>query len=171
MANGRRNGQRGSTILEFTLVGIPLIFALISIFEIARGMWLYHTLEYAVTEGTRYATVHGVDCTLPGNTCSVAIKDIAGVIQYAGAGLLPDQLTLTFTPNRINAAITCTLQNCLKNATAWPPANDNLAGMDVTISGTYPFASAIAMFWRGSGAAAVFPTFNLPATSKERIQF
>ena len=167
----RRQRQRGNAIIEFTLVGIPLIFALISIFEIARGMWIYHTLAYAVTEGTRYAAVHGVDCALPGNSCGVAVSDIAKVIQYQGVGLLPDQLTLTFTPNKINSAITCTLQSCLTNSTAWPPDYDNLPGMDVTISASYPFSSAIAMFWPGAGPGIVFPTFNLPATSKERIQF
>lgn len=167
----RRQGQRGNSLIEFTLVGIPLIFVLISIFEIARGMWLYHTIEYAVTEGTRYAAVHGADCTLPGNNCRVTIGNIAGVIQYAGAGLVPAQLTLTFTPNKINGPITCTLQNCLASSTVWPPDSDNLPGMDVTISATYPFSSAIAMFWPGAGAGMTFPTFNIPATSRERIQF
>ncbi len=171
MMNRRYQRQRGSSVIEFTLVGIPLIFVLISIFEIARGMWIYHTIEYAVTEGTRYASVHGVNCSLPGNSCGVAISDIAKVIQYAGVGLLADQLTLTFTPNRINAPITCPLRDCLRNPTAWPPANDNLPGMDVTISGKYPFSSAIAMFWPGAGSVSVMPTLNLPATSKERIQF
>ena len=34
----------GQSLVEFTLVGIPLIFVLISVFEISRGMWMYHTL-------------------------------------------------------------------------------------------------------------------------------
>src|SRR5215471_18790761 len=59
---GRRNRQRGgSSLIEFTLVGIPIIFVLISTFEMSRGMWLYHTLAYAAREGTRYAIVHGVN--------------------------------------------------------------------------------------------------------------
>ena len=41
-----RNRERGTTLLEFTLVGIPLIFLLISTVEISRGMWQYHTLAH-----------------------------------------------------------------------------------------------------------------------------
>jgi hypothetical protein len=165
-----RKNQRGNSLVEFTLVGIPLIFVLISIFEIARGMWIYHTLEYAVTEGTRYASVHGENCTVLPNTCTATIAQIAAVIQYAGVGLIPNQLSLTFTPGA-GSATTCPLQTCLNIGLRWPPVNANLPGMDITISASYPFSSAIAMFWPGSGPAIAFPTFNLPATSKERIQF
>ena len=168
--------RRGNALIEFTLVGIPLIFALISIFEISRGMWIYHTLAYAVTEGTRFASVHGDNCTSEaGNSCSKTIADVAGVIQYAGVGLLPDQLSLTFVANAgTGNAVTLScplLKDCLTNATVWPPTGANLPGMDIQISASYPFTSAIAMFWPGAGQGAVFPTFNLPATSEERIQF
>ena len=168
MFRGRRR-QKGNALIEFTLVGIPLMFTLISIFEISRGMWIYHTLAYAVTEGTRYAAVHGENCSASPNSCSKAISDVAGVIQYVGVGLLPDQLNLTFTSKA--GSVPCILKDCLSNATPWPPANANLRGMDVTISANYPFSSAIAMFWPGAGQGVVFPTFNLPATSTERIQF
>lgn len=156
--------------MEFTLVGIPLIFVLISIFEISRGMWIYHTLAYAVTEGTRYASVHGQNCSFAPNTCTTTVGDISKVIQYAGVGLLPNQLTLTFTPES-GAAVTCVLQNCLTNISRWPPTGASLPGLDITISATYPFSSAIAMFWPGAGPGVIFPQINLPATSTERIQF
>jgi len=168
----RSRRRRGNSLIEFTLVGIPLIFALISIFEIARGMWIYHTLAYAITEGTRFASVHGINCSTSPNSCSTTIAGIAGVIQYVGVGLQPDLLTLTFTTNS-GTSTSCTLQDCLANYTTanWPPANANLPGMDVVISASYPFSSAIAMFWPGTGRGVVFPTFQLPATSRERIQF
>jgi Flp pilus assembly protein TadG len=54
MTTSRNPKERGGTsLVEFTLVGIPMIFLLISTFEVARGMWEYHTLAYAVKEGTR----------------------------------------------------------------------------------------------------------------------
>ena len=56
-ARGRR--RLGNATIEFTLVEIPLLCVLISTFEMARGMWLYHTLAYAVKEGARYAAVRG----------------------------------------------------------------------------------------------------------------
>jgi hypothetical protein len=39
---------RGASSLEFALVGIPILFVLISSFE------MYHTLAYAIKEGSRY---------------------------------------------------------------------------------------------------------------------
>lgn len=169
----RNQSRKGSALVEFTLVGIPLIFVLISVFEVARGMWIYHTLAYAVTEGTRYAAVHGLNCSVSPNSCATTISGIAGTIESAGVGLLPDQLSLTFTPNS-GTAISCVLQDCLNGtqaSTPWPPASANVPGMDIVISATYPFSSAIALFWPGAGPGVVFPTFQLPATSRERIQF
>ena len=171
----RRQRQRGDALIEFTLVGIPLIFVLISIFEISRGMWIYHTLAYAVTEGTRYSSVRGVNCSTSPNNCSTTMAGVAGIIQYAGVGLLPDQLQLTFTSNAGTVGPD-TLQNYLNGAqpqyqTTWPPPNANLTGMNISITASYPFSSAIAMFWPGSGPGMVFPAITLPATSTERIQF
>lgn len=170
MIRRRVRRQTGNAILEFTLVGIPLIFVLISIFEIARGMWIYHTLAYAVTEGTRYTVVRGVNCSSPANSCAASIASIAGVIEYAGVGLMPGQLNLQFTPNS-GAPTSCLLPDCLTNTTTWPPSGANLPGMDVVITASYPFSSAIAMFWPGSGPGMGLPTVVVPATARERIQF
>lgn len=162
-------------MLEFALVGIPLIFVLISTFEMARGMWIYHTLAYAVREGTRFTAFHGYDCTgAAGNSCSKTIADIAGQVRRSGVGLLPDQLSLTFTANAGTAnapAVSCVLRDCLLNTTVWPPNGANYPGMDVQTSAVYPFSSAIAMFWPGAGSGVEFPTVNFPAASQEEIQF
>jgi hypothetical protein len=40
----------------------------------------------------------------------------------------------------------------------------------VTISGTYPFHSALAMFWPGAGAVQA-ATVNFGAKSQEEIRF
>ena len=173
--------RRGNTVLEFTLVGIPLIFVLISIFEISRGMWIYHTLAYAIKQGTRYAAVHGQNCSVAPNACTKTIGDIAGVIQNNGVGLLPAQLTLNFcappggsAPSCTsgNAQASCLLKNCVSNATVWPPDGANRVGLDdIEITGSYPFASAIAMVWPGAHSTNVFPTFNLPASAREKVEF
>jgi Flp pilus assembly protein TadG len=173
MANRKRR-ELGSTILEFTLVGIPLIFVLISIFEIARGMWLYDTLAHAVREGTRFAIVHGATCVPnpadpTSNSCQVTVGDIARRIQNAAVGLPADELTLTFAANNV-ALAPCLLQNCLTNTTLWPAAPNNTPGLSITINGVFPFRSAISMLWPGAGGM-VFPAFNLPASSREAIQF
>lgn len=180
-----RENCRGSSLLEFTLVGIPLIFLLISIFEISRGMWIYHTLAHAIKEGTRYASVHGQDCATSPNSCAVTVADVAARIRDAGVGLIPTQfqnitlgLAVPGSPTPVNPVTCSTLDACLQMTTTyWPsgapgqPINPMAApGMDVLMSGQYPFSSAIALLWPGA-KGIVFPTFLLPASSRERIHF
>ena len=166
----RNKRQRGSAMLEFTLVGIPMIFVLISIFEISRGMWNYHTLAFAVREGTRYATVHGFDCSSdPLNTCGATVGQVAQRIQNAGIGLDPNELNLTFTSS--GHSITCALSACLADTTAWPEAPKNTPGNTVSINASLPFQSALAMFWPGAGRGMNFPAFNLAAGSSDIIHF
>jgi len=168
--NNRKQRQRGSAMIEFTLVGIPMIFVLVSVFEISRGMWNYHTLAYAVKEGTRYAIVHGSDCSSdPQNSCGVTVGQVAQRIQYAGIGLDPSQVQLTFTSS--GNSITCNLNACLGNPTVWPEAPLNTPGSALTIGASLPFQSALAMFWPGAASGASFPTFNLTAGSSDIIQF
>jgi len=146
----RKQRQRGSAMIEFTLVGIPMIFLLISIFEMSRAMWNYHTLAFAIREGTRYAVVHGSGCsTDPRNSCQATVAQVARRIQDAGIGLDASELTLTFTSS--GNSIKCTLNACLGTATNWPEAPKNTPGNAIAISGSLPFQSAMAMFWPGAG--------------------
>jgi hypothetical protein len=161
---------RGSSIVEFTLVGIPLIFVLISTFEMARGMWIYHSLAHAVKEGTRYAIVHGRSCANPPNDCAVPLSETARRIRQAAPAFVPEDLWLTFRAAD-GAEVTCNLEECLANGEMWPPAGSNRPGMDVEIAATYPFRSLICMFWPGAGWSSGLGTYNLPAWSRDRIQF
>ncbi len=165
--------RRGSTTIEFTLVGIPLMFALISIFEMARGMWMYHTMAYALKEGTRYVIVHGQNCDPSGgySNCQINVGQIAQRIQDAGVGLDPNELTVTLT-SASNGAVTCApLATCLPRTDTWPQYPDNQTGLPVSISGRIPFRSAIAMFWPGTGKGMNFAVTEFPAASQESIQF
>ena len=168
----RRNRERGNAMLEFTLVGIPLIFVLISVFEMSRWMWNYHTMAYAVREGTRFAIVKGVNCTAGTNACGVTTGDVAARIQSAAVGLDPALLNVTFTAGG-TASATQPLSQWLNDATAWPPAGLNATGITIQIKARYPFQSAIAMFWPGaaSGPGQGFAILNLPASAQETIQF
>jgi len=162
--------RRGATILEFTLIGIALVFVFISFFEMARGMWTYQTLAYAVREGTRYAVMHGKDCVSP-NTCQVTVGQIVGVIQSAGVGLDPNNTTVTLTPAS-GSATSDTITNLLTNTTTWPPTSSYTPGQQVTISAVYPFRTILAMFWVGAGGPLTdSQTFNLGATSTEGIEY
>jgi hypothetical protein len=149
-----------------TLVGIPMIFVLISVFEISRGMWIYHTLSYAVREATRYAVVHGHNCYVSPNNCPITVADVARRLENAGVGLIPAELNANI------GGISCNpLSSCFANTTAFPQANAYQQGQPVTVSATYLFRSAISMFWPGAGPGMVFAPVTFGAASTETIQF
>src|SRR5437867_10280635 len=131
---------RGSVTVEMTLVGIPLVFALISVFEMSRGMWTYHTLAFAANEGVRVAVVHGADCVnnppTTNNNCTRTIGDIANVILKAGVGLEPEKTKVWFrapadasppTDCASPASCSCilkdgTVSDCVHLTSVWPPS-------------------------------------------------
>lgn len=162
--------ERGSAIVEMTLVGIPMIFVLISIFEMARGMWAYDTLAYAVRETSRYAIVHGQNCSQSPNSCAITVANLATRLVNAGVGLPSDQLNATFSSLSDN--VTCNpVSSCLSNNTVFPSATGGSVGNPITVSATYRFSSAISMFWPGAGRPIVFAPVNFPASSTDYIQF
>ena len=185
-----RRSRRGATTVEMTLVGIPIIFILISVFEISRGMWMYHTLSYSVRNGVRMAVVHGINCfktaDVP-NDCSTTIAALAAQIQNSGVGLDPSITELTFTPGDTDATPkSCymgtpsasppygSLVACSTVTTVWPPDDGtgtfNGVGKRLQIDVRTPFASALGMFWPGSKPVN-FALMNLGATSVDYVQF
>lgn len=175
-------------MLEMTLVGIPLMFVLISTVEMARGMWIYHTLAYAVREGTRYTIVHGVNCGITGNNCQgsatngrIAVKDIASVIQNAAVGLYQYGSPTDTCPSTTVLCIRMqsltddtgwiTMNSALTNANRFPTDGGDAISAPITITVTYPFQSAIAMFWPGAGPGMNFTNVTFPASSRENVQF
>ncbi len=162
--------ERGSAIVEMTLVGIPIIFVLISIFELARGMWAYDTLAYSVREATRYAIVHGQNCSVTPNSCAITVGLITSRLVDAGVGLPPAQLNVTLQSLTDN--VVCNpVSTCLASGTTFPSAGANGIGNPITISATYSFTSAISMLWPGGGTPVAFAAVNLPASSTDYIQF
>jgi len=153
------------------MVGIPLILALISTVEMSRGMWMYHNQTFAIHQGARYVVVHGADCSLNGNTCTTTVGSIASTIANSGVGLQPTLWNVTLVSNSGSNNVSCNpLSSCLANSTVWPPSPDNALGTNVAISATYPFSSALLMFFPGTKPTQ-FATFNLPAYAKQTIQF
>ena len=147
-------------MLETVLVGIPLVFVLISIAEMGRAMWAYHTMAYAMNVAARYVVVHGKTAT---------VSSVAHQIKQAAIGLSDSSLNVTLTS--ASGSVNCTpLNSCYNNNNAWPPTSDNSAGNDIQISGKYPFHSALSMFWPHAGTVAFAPIY-LPANSKQAIQY
>jgi hypothetical protein len=174
----RRTSQRGNTLVEFTLIGIPVVFILLSIFEMSRMMWTYHTLAHAVKEGVRYAVVHGdlrgkACLPSPAPPCVSTVASVATAIRDSGVGLIPNQLRLSMRSGATVIATNSVPQLISTGgATVFPPAGfDGEQGVDVTVTATYNFFSVIALFWPGAGPYIQYGNVTLPASSTERIEF
>ena len=164
-----RQRERGNALIEMTLIGIPLVFVLISIFEMARGMWVYHTLAYALKEGTRFTIVHGENCSLAPNSCAQTVGGIAARIRDAGIGLDPSLLRVRMVSLADDTGMQ-TLNTLLASATAFPTGAGGTSQAPITFTAEYPFQSALSLFWPGAGSVR-FGTFTFPASSRERMQF
>ena len=162
-----RKGTSGSSALEFTLSSIPLIFAVISIVQMSLGMWNYHTLNEAVKVTARTAAVRGSDCA--SLACAMTVGEIAQMIDTKGVGLLPTSLDITLTDS--NGAIACNpVSTCTSSTTTWPRSGANSVGQVISISGSYPFTSPVAMFVPGRRASSFAPlTFS--AISQQVIDY
>ena len=172
--------HRGAVTIEMTLVGIPLMFMLISVFEISRGMWMYHTTAHAVKQGVRYAIVHGADCVNSKdnpNSCAKKPADIAQQIWADSAGLNNTATLLTFKAGG-STSFQCHLDGtdiggATDCATApWPPATYNGIGSPIEIDIETPFISWMSRFFpvASPGWTRVGST-NLWASSNDVIQF
>lgn len=165
--------QRGSALIEFTLVGIGLIFVLISTFEMARGMWVYHTLSHVSKEATRYLIVHGIECQArPACAANATLGAFASRVQYHGVGLLPGSLEIQVFRNSTQVVGSggnfVTLSSLSGSTTIWDA--NSTTGQAVNVVVRYPFRSALAMLWPGS-SPVTFSMVNLGASSWDTIQF
>ncbi|MBI2685876.1 MAG: pilus assembly protein [Acidobacteria bacterium] len=162
-------------MVEFALVGIGLVFVLICIFEMARGMWIYHTLAHTSKEATRYLIVHGEECQKRANCLTEATQGaLAQRIQYHGVGLLPNSLEIqAYVGGSGNQVIGSgggyvTVSSLSGSATTWAaPAQKNTS---VEVALRYPFRSALALLWPRSGRVT-FTMVQLGASSWDTIQF
>jgi Flp pilus assembly protein TadG len=166
----RFGGRRGSTAIEFVMAGIPMIMMIISIVEISRGMWIYDTLVHSVDSVTRHLVVRGYDCATYVSNCALTVGAYARDLASAANGLDPGQLNVTFTSDSLTTVTCNPLSSCFSDATAWPPTVDNGRNKDVWVSATFPFQSALTMFFFGSSPVQ-FGTFTLSAKTHQQILF
>ncbi len=162
----KRNACRGSSIVEFTLVFLPMMALVCGVFELGRAMWTYHSVSAAVKAATRYTIVRGAGCSAQSSGCGLSVGDVAKRIRDASLGLQPSELSVTLQAG--SQTISCpSLADCLANSTSWPTSPNNMVGQVVTITGQYPFKTFLFGF---------FPDMNLTgftfrSASSEVIQF
>ena len=178
------NRERGSQTLEFTMIGIPLIFVLFSIANMSFAMLTLHTMQEAVEQGGRYVVTRGSTCSSGTNTCSATVSQIASRVASSAAGVSASKLSITLIPASGSAnQISCSpLSSCLANcsdgcngsrATVWPPSanGDNTPGKDFIITGDCTVTSPIFMFWPGVAGSEKMTTTSFHAYSRQRLMF
>ncbi len=177
MTSQEKNRRRGSAILEFTLAGLPMLFMLVATFELARGMWVYHTVSGAAREGAHYATRHANQCTQHGNTCAATLQSIGQAITQFGMGVIPADTVVILSGSSAPTIGPIGLDSMLTSTQYWPTISatqpsypGGKIGEDLQVEIRYRFQSAIVVFFPGSADARI-PTFWMSAASREAIQF
>jgi Flp pilus assembly protein TadG len=162
-----RKPTSGSSVLEFTLTSIPIMFVMIGIVQMSIAMWNYHTLNEAVKVTARTAAVRGADCA--STACAMTVGGITQMINTRGIGLSSSSLDVTLTDG--DGSLTCNpVSTCTSSSTVWPRSGGNSVGQVISISATYPFSGPLAMFAPGAGHSAFAPlTFS--AISQQVIAY
>ena len=124
----RFRADRGSAIIEFSLISFMFIILLLSVVEMGRMILVYTTIANAARAGARYAIVHGADQTVsssgPGSPCTCT--PVQTVVQnFASAGLVNTSL-LTTTVNY--------------------PDGTNIPGSRVSVTVSYPYDPLVSYF-------------------------
>jgi len=156
----RNKRQRGGAMLEFALTGVPLMFIVICVIQMAIGMWHYHTLQFAVKEAGAYLSLHGSGTGYcKSNTCQ--IQNVATILKNDAIGIPAASITVTFTPisssdhATAGSAYSCTLSNCVTDTTVWPVSGYNSIGSEFEIKALYQWQNALGMVTFGAGASPV----------------
>jgi len=161
--------RRGSSLVEFTLVGVPILFLSTAVFEASLAMWQYYTMQHAIETADRYVATHGRGCTQNGNTCSLTVGNVASMIAYQAIAVDPTKMNVSLIS--ATATTTCNpLNTCFSSTTQFPSSTDNGVNQDVTITATVSITNPLAMFWPGSGSVSA-GTFTLGGKTRQRIQF
>lgn len=122
----RRSSQRGSNLVEFSLVAFLVMLTAFASIEFDRMILVYTSLSNATRAGARYAIVHGSDRTATGEPASGPSDQsnvVAVVKKFAGIGALDT--------NTLNVVVSY-------------PTN-NKPGSTVKITTTYPYVPFVVL--------------------------
>jgi hypothetical protein len=161
--------QRGIAFIEFTIVGVPIVFLTTSITEMSLESWNFHSMVYAIEVADRYACDHGRTCSKNGNTCTIRVQDVASLISHPAPGLDSSLMNVTLTTH--STSTNCLpLNACFTNTTQFPSTTDNGVGLDIKISATCAMHNPVSMLWFGSAGTAI-GTFTVGTTTRQNIVY
>lgn len=97
VANNSRNfwsDERGSTMVEFSIVGFLFVLLLLGIGEFGIASWAKNSVTNAAREGSRYAMVRGL------NSGQVTTSAAVQTYVQSKASITPLTVTTVWTPNK-----------------------------------------------------------------------
>jgi len=165
-------GRGGNALIEFSLLGLPIIFITISIVAMGLNMWEFHNLAYSTESTARYISMHGYNCTQNGNSCKLYIQNYAQFFESQGLALDPSLVKVVFTDG--SGSTTCNpVKNCATSSPAnnvyFPASGYDSMGSDITVTATYLLKNPIALYWPPDTDRS--SDFTVGAISKQRIMF
>lgn len=126
LAASHGKSDKGSSIVEFSLVAFMLVIVLFAIVEMGRMVLVYTTMANAARAGARYAIVHGGDLSSGGSGPGADPAAIVTVVKnFASMGLL----------NTDNLVVHVTY-----------PSGSNLAGSPVVVTTSYVYDPLVSYF-------------------------
>ena len=161
-----RKSRSGNTLIEFSLLGIPIILMSVSVVLVSIAMWQFHCLAYASEATATYASTHGATCSQNGNSCSITIGNMATYFASQAIALPQSRVVVNFKDG--SGTTTCSpLSSCTGNSRQFPLASYNSVGSDVTVTATYTVMNPIDLLWPVTSVH----DFALSATSRQRVLF
>jgi Flp pilus assembly protein TadG len=131
-----RKAQRGSTMVETTLVLLLAMSVVLGIMEFGRAIFTFHAVSNIARLATRYAIVHGGNCIPSG--CTTSPGNIQQYARSQAVGLTQNRLTtptVTWTGTGLDGT-TCS-------------AGNQARGCLVTVTVQYPFTFILPYYGPG----------------------
>jgi Flp pilus assembly protein TadG len=153
----RRNGVKGSSIVEFAMSVIVVLILIFGIINFALALYAYQFVTYAARAGARYAIVRGSTCTRLDNCNATADQIQAYIRSLNPPGIDPALITMNTTDSFVwpdtapAAAAGCTKVGPIFNSPGCP----------VQVQVQYTFPSVLPFLKNG--------TIPLIATSEMQI--
>jgi Flp pilus assembly protein TadG len=163
-----RNRRGGNALIEFSLLGVPLMFVTISVVSISIDMWEFHNLAFATDATARYISMHGATCSANSNSCTITVGNVANYFETVGMALMHSTAVLYLTDG--SGTTTCNpVSTCTSSSTQFPNASYNSVGSDIKVKATYVLKSPFPMYWPPRDDPP--SDFTVAATSRQRILF
>ncbi|HEU4797197.1 MAG TPA: TadE/TadG family type IV pilus assembly protein [Pyrinomonadaceae bacterium] len=89
-----RDGERGSTLVEFAIGVTVFAMAMFAVVEFGRALWVHNALTDAARRGARYAALHN----------SADVAKVQNVVVYGNEDGSGQPMLSNLTPAQVNVA-------------------------------------------------------------------